>query len=58
MGADKDAADAASYLSESQVREKLSQLRQERDAWKDNTMLEADAMPLEAEMTEVALFAL
>jgi len=52
VGADKDAADAASYLSDSQLKEKLSQLREERDAWKDNTMLEADAMPLEAEMTE------
>ena len=54
-GSDQDAIGAASYLSDAQHKEKLAQLRKERDTWKDNASRDANAMPPESELTEVCL---
>ena len=58
VGSDKEAASAASYLSETQIKEKLVQLRLERDTWKDNSMRDANEMPPETELNEVFLIGL
>lgn len=55
VGSDKDAMDAASYLSQSQTKEKLAQLRKDRDSWKENAMRDASTVPPESDLTEVCL---